>query len=1035
MNDVEEAHARLLEEQHALRRLATLVAGGAAAAEIFAAVSDEIARLFRLELEPCDVAGVIRFDPGPEQVAVGLSRVTDAFPLGSRWPPRDLPSRVASSIVVAGRVWGALAIATRAPLPDDAEDRLVTFTELVAMAISNADVVQTLSHVADEQAALRRVATLVAGGAASHEVFDAVGREVGRLLDADNNVVGRYDADGGRTAIASWSATGGGVPVGRRSSAAGRNGMSLVAQTGRPARMDDYEGAYGDGAEIARAHGLRSSIAAPIMVEDRLWGAMLAGRRVSEPFPPGAEVRLAAFTDLLATAIANAQARDELGRYADEQAALRRVAMLVAQGTPPAEIFSAVSREVEALFGVDSAAVVKFEHAPPAVRVVGMGDNIRSSLLGVWSELADAYASTAVYRTGRSARVESDRGELLDASAYDRAYDAATGRPVRFTSSVACPIVVEGTLWGAMAVSATTSLPPDTEARLELFTDIVATALSNAASRDALTSLAGEQATLRRIATLVAQGIRPEELFRAVAEETAATFRSLCSVIRFEHNPASGLLLGACQASALPLGLRWELAEGMTSTEVCRSGRPVRLSASPEYWSARGGPVGEMGTRLGVVCRVACPILVEGGVWGTILISSHEELPPDAEERLEKYTDLMATAILNADSRDALARLAAEQAGLRRIATQVARGVGSDGILVAVADEVAAAIGAVAAVVRFDHAGAAVVVVAASAGVDLPIGTRWELSDLKALSKVYRSGQSVRFENSDWTTLSGRAADDARRLVVVSQVAAPIVVEGRLWGAISVFGPSRLPDDVEPRMGRFVELVATAIANAESKFELAASRRRIVSAGDEARRRIERDLHDGIQQRLIELTFRAQALSRRAPDVVKPAVAELTEGLTSAAHELREVSRGIHPAILTEAGLGPALRALARRSTVPVQADVTIDARFPEEIEAAAYYFASEALTNVAKHSRATVVELAAEHGEDVLSLRVRDDGVGGVDPSGGSGIRGLTDRIEALGGSLSIVSSAETGTALTVALPTVMPSAPLAGAEEGDHR
>jgi signal transduction histidine kinase len=188
-----------------------------------------------------------------------------------------------------------------------------------------------------------------------------------------------------------------------------------------------------------------------------------------------------------------------------------------------------------------------------------------------------------------------------------------------------------------------------------------------------------------------------------------------------------------------------------------------------------------------------------------------------------------------------------------------------------------------------------------------------------------------------------------------------------------------------------------------------ASRRRIVSAGDEARRRIERNLHDGIQQRLVALMYRTQALSKE-PDIVTGAAVELAEGLAAALDELRGVSHGIHPAILSKAGLGPALRALARRSTVPVELDVTIDGRLPEDVEVAAYYVASEALANVAKHSEASLVELEAGHDDDVHVLRVRDDGVGGVDPSRGSGILGLKDRVEALGGSVSVTNPAGGG-------------------------
>jgi signal transduction histidine kinase len=235
---------------------------------------------------------------------------------------------------------------------------------------------------------------------------------------------------------------------------------------------------------------------------------------------------------------------------------------------------------------------------------------------------------------------------------------------------------------------------------------------------------------------------------------------------------------------------------------------------------------------------------------------------------------------------------------------------------------------------------------------------------------------------------------------------------------VSVSDHKPLPPDSERRLEKFSELIATAIANAESSSELAASRRRIVAAADEARRRIERDLHDGIQQRLIALGFRARAMTRRPPDELPSMAAELSEGLKDTSDELREISRGIHPTILTEAGLGPALRALARRSDIPVDVDVRLDERLPTPVEAAAYYIASEALTNVAKHAQANVVELSAAHDDGVLTLEISDDGVGGVDATRGSGVLGLTDRVEALGGTISIASPLRGGTTLSVRLP-----------------
>jgi signal transduction histidine kinase len=263
------------------------------------------------------------------------------------------------------------------------------------------------------------------------------------------------------------------------------------------------------------------------------------------------------------------------------------------------------------------------------------------------------------------------------------------------------------------------------------------------------------------------------------------------------------------------------------------------------------------------------------------------------------------------------------------------------------------------------------------------------------------------------------------RLGVVCRVGCPILVDGVVWGAIAVNSREELPPDTAQRLEKFTELVTVAIANADAKSELAASRRRIVAAAEEARRRIERDLHDGIQQRLIALTFRARAMTRKSPDELPGLVAELAEGLTDASDELREVARGIHPTILTEAGLGPALRALARRSNVPIDVDVSLDTRLTAPVEGAAYYIASEALTNVEKHADASLVKLIATDGDGVLTLEVRDDGIGGVDAGRGSGILGLTDRVEALGGTISITSPPGHGTTISVELPIATPVTP----------
>jgi len=233
-------------------------------------------------------------------------------------------------------------------------------------------------------------------------------------------------------------------------------------------------------------------------------------------------------------------------------------------------------------------------------------------------------------------------------------------------------------------------------------------------------------------------------------------------------------------------------------------------------------------------------------------------------------------------------------------------------------------------------------------------------------------------------------------------------------------GPDPPPPDTEQRLEEFTELVATAISNTHARAELDASRRRIVAAGDKARRRIERDLHDGIQQRLVSLALelRDEGAVPTGSEELREQLRRIREGLGGALDDLREVSHGIHPAILSQGGLGSALRALARRSALPVELDLRLGAALPEPVEVAAYYAVAEALANAAKHASASAARLDVEASDGAIQLSIRDDGVGGADLSRGTGLIGLRDRVEALGGTLAMESPAGEGTSVLVRLP-----------------
>ncbi|MDP9225810.1 MAG: GAF domain-containing protein, partial [Actinomycetota bacterium] len=306
-------------------------------------------------------------------------------------------------------------------------------------------------------------------------------------------------------------------------------------------------------------------------------------------------------------------------------------------------------------------------------------------------------------------------------------------------------------------------------------------------------------------------------------------------------------------------------------------------------------------------------------------------------------------------------------------------------------------------------------------GGHLPVGTRSPPVGGTVSAEVMRSGRSARIDS--YEGLTGPMAEVVRVAGIRSSVGAPIIVDGRVWGVMiaSSNRPDALPLETEERLAAFTELVETAISNAEGRAQLTSSRTRIVAAGDETRRRIERDLHDGAQQRLVSLALELRAAEAAVPAElggVRAEVALVGDGLLGVLDELREMARGIHPAILAEGGLGPALKTLARRSPIPVTLDVQAIARLPERVEVAAYYVVSETLTNAAKHAQASFVEVGVEALSGRLRISIHDDGIGGANPAGGSGLVGLTDRVEAIGGRISVRSPVGAGTSVTVEIP-----------------
>jgi signal transduction histidine kinase len=264
----------------------------------------------------------------------------------------------------------------------------------------------------------------------------------------------------------------------------------------------------------------------------------------------------------------------------------------------------------------------------------------------------------------------------------------------------------------------------------------------------------------------------------------------------------------------------------------------------------------------------------------------------------------------------------------------------------------------------------------------------------------------------------------ARTRGIRSGAGSPVVVEGRLWGVMIAFSTTGepQPEGIEARMIEYTELVGTAIANAESRAKLTAARARLVAASDETRRRTERDLHDGAQQRLVSLGLELRAAEVAVPEgheVVRDRIARTAMGLSGVLEDLQDISRGLHPAILSKGGLQLAIKALARRAGAPVELDLHADRRLDERLEVAVYYIVAEAVTNAIKHADATVVRIRLHLEDDGIRLWVEDDGVGGAAVGGGSGLIGLKDRVEALGGVIEVESPSGKGTSLHVRIPS----------------
>ncbi|MDX6698610.1 MAG: hypothetical protein QOE65_2007 [Solirubrobacteraceae bacterium] len=369
-----------------------------------------------------------------------------------------------------------------------------------------------------------------------------------------------------------------------------------------------------------------------------------------------------------------------------------------------------------------------------------------------------------------------------------------------------------------------------------------------------------------------------------------------------------------------------------------------------------------------------------------------------------------------------LERLVGEQAALRRVATLIATGAPAAKVFSTVAQELERLFDAQATTIaRLEPDGMVTIVGSSGDTVDeMIVGRRLKLEPGMVLAKVIQTGRAARVD--DYEPGSDFLRHLTQPLGIRCAVAVPIVVEGSLWGALGAATQrEQFPPDAEQHMAEFTQLLETTISSIQAREDLAASRARIVAAADETRRRIERDLHDGTQQRLVSLALELRTAQATVPERLSELdeqLSAMSDGLAEAVENLQEITRGIHPAVLSQGGLGPALRTLARRSAVPVELDIRTDRRLAHPIERAAYYVVSEGLTNAAKHARASVVHVTLDADDTCLRLSIGDDGIGGANPGEGSGLIGLRDRVEALGGEIEIASAPGTGTTLHVTIP-----------------
>jgi signal transduction histidine kinase len=526
----------------------------------------------------------------------------------------------------------------------------------------------------------------------------------------------------------------------------------------------------------------------------------------------------------------------------------------------------------------------------------------------------------------------------------------------------------------------------------------------------------------RRVAILVAGGACSADVFAAIAREVGHLIGlPLVAIWRFEPDDTATVVGEWGDAPhVFAVGTRWPL-DGPT---ICARVRETASPARIDDFAGVAGTIADAARDTGIRACAGAPIVVDGELWGAMSIDSTDldPLPDDLEQRLVEFTELLGASFSTTARQEKLTRLAEEQAALRRVATLVVTGVPAAELFAAVAEELGRLLPvATTALLRYESGDEATVVATwGDFGGHVLLGMRLPLAGHNVATLVHRTGRPARIDDY-FSSASGSLGRSLRQTGIAAAVGCPVVADGRLWGVVIAAQRARepLPADTEARVLQFTELMATAISNIQARADLAASRARIVAAADDERRRVVRDLHDGAQQRLVNMTLTvklARELLRSEPETAPPLLDDVLEQCERAIVELRELAHGILPAVLTNGGLAAGLQALATRVPFGVELDVEVE-RLPPAVEATGYFVAAEALTNVSKHARATRVGVAARVECRALVLTVADDGVGGAQPFG-TGLVGLRDRLAVLDGRLRVDSPPSGGTVLTATIP-----------------